>query len=81
VTHHLDEVTDFRRPRLGSSGRRADLDFTGRPDHRTTLIHQLIGSELEAVHRPESVQGKDRRDAPSLTVENLRAGVLDGLKP
>jgi len=79
VTHHLDEVADFadrisvlRDGKLLSTVPADGLD-------RAALVHQMIGTALEAVERPEKVPARDPDAAPALTVEGLEAGPLRGI--
>jgi ribose transport system ATP-binding protein len=79
VTHHLDEVTGFAdRVTVLRDGALIDTWLVAQLD-RKRLIHQLIGTELEAVQRLESPHTDERAKPPVLTVEGLRAGPLDGL--
>ena len=82
VTHHLDEVfevattvTVLRDGRTVASG--PTRGFT-----RTQIVHQLVGSELEAVHRAGDT-ATGRRPAPRtdarLVVEGLVAERVDGV--
>jgi ribose transport system ATP-binding protein len=79
VTHRLDEVTDFAdRVSVLRDGLLIDTSPVATVD-RKRLIHQLIGSELEAVHRLEGVSADAREERPTLTVADLHVGVVDGL--
>jgi ribose transport system ATP-binding protein len=78
VTHHLQEVSDLgdrvsvlRDGALVGTQEIASLD-------RQKLVHQLIGSELEAVQRMDPPQHV-RTAKPSLTVTGVRANALDRL--
>ena len=78
ITHHLDEVTGFAdRVTVLRDGAVIDTWPVARLDRRR-LVHQLIGSELEAVQRLESPHTDTRTQPPVLTVEGLSAGPLDG---
>ncbi|MEV5409679.1 sugar ABC transporter ATP-binding protein [Thermopolyspora sp. NPDC052614] len=82
VTHHLDEVfriatnvTILRDGRMVASG--PTSEFT-----RPAIVHHLVGTELEAVHRSAPVahpENPSKPAEPRLVVEELVGDFIDGM--
>jgi ribose transport system ATP-binding protein len=76
VTHHLDEV--FRLAHRVSVLRDGQLVESSAVDQvdRQTIVHRLIGSELEAVHRDRAPQGVARSGERRLDVVGLTTDTI-----
>ncbi|SFK07382.1 sugar ABC transporter ATP-binding protein [Amycolatopsis sacchari] len=82
ITHHLDEVfsiaervTVLRDGRTVASGPVTEFS-------REEIIHHLVGSELEELHRPTGAAHSDgaaRDEDPALVVEGLTAARIHGV--
>jgi ribose transport system ATP-binding protein len=80
VTHHLGEVGNFAdRVTVLRDGVQVVTSPVASMDH-AELVHQLIGSELESMHRPPSPPAEMFDRAPVLTVRGLTAGPLEDLE-
>ncbi len=79
VSHHLDEV--FRLADTVSvlrDGHLVESCPVDKIDH-ATLVHRLVGSELEAVHRVRSEASSAHRGETTFTVTDLRGDFLKGV--
>jgi ribose transport system ATP-binding protein len=79
VTHHLDEVfrlanrvSVLRDGYLVESCDVANID-------RATIVHRLVGTQLESVHRTRRQSTGQRPDSASLVVDDLRTDSLHGV--
>jgi ribose transport system ATP-binding protein len=76
VTHHLDEVFDIGdRITVLRDGQQLITTDINAVDH-DSLVHLLVGEELEAVKRDQSSPGRPHDQTPALSVRNLTVGPI-----